>query len=187
VRERWLPAVALLEAIAAIALTEPEVGSDLRGITTRLEQRADGIHVNGRKSFITNGGAADFYCVLAREGNGYSMVLVPADSHGLRVEPGPDLVAPHVLGELAFDHVVVPADHRLGEIGKAFSLMLQTLAVFRVTVAGSAVGLAQAALDEAVAHTVGRKQFGRPLIELGAVSQSLARVGVEVETTRTIT
>jgi acyl-CoA dehydrogenase len=112
------------------------------------------------------------------------MVLVPADADGLVVERGSSLIAPHVLGELTFNGVRVPAEHRLGVPGKAFSLMLQTLAVFRVSVAGSAVGLAQAALDEAVAHARTREQFGKPLFEIGAVSQSLAMSWTEVEAAR---
>ncbi|GAA2853068.1 acyl-CoA dehydrogenase family protein [Streptosporangium fragile] len=183
----WLPRVARLEAIAGLALTEPDVGSDLRGVTTTVESRPGGVRVNGRKSFITNGGAADFYCVLGREGEGYSMVLVPADAPGLTVRPGADLIAPHILGELHFDDVHVPEGNRLGVPGKAFSLMLQTLAVFRVTVAGSAVGLAQAALDVALRHATTREQFGRPLIGLGAVSQNLALSWVEVESARAVT
>jgi acyl-CoA dehydrogenase len=184
-KQYWLPKVISMEAIAAIALTEPDVGSDLRAITTTIEEvEGGGLRVRGRKSFITNGGAASFYCVLGREGDGYSMVLVPADAPGLTAHPGDDLIAPHILGELEFDDVVVPAGNRLGVEGKAFSLMLQALAVFRVSVAGSAVGLAQAALDEALAHAKGREQFGAPLIELGAVSQSLAMCWTEVETAR---
>lgn len=183
-KEYWLPRVVSLDAIAAIALTEPGVGSDLRAVTTVIEQVAGGLRIHGRKSFITNGGAASFYCVLGREGEGYSMVLVPADAPGLRIRAGDDLIAPHILGELEFDNVIVPASHRLGVPGKAFSLMLQALAVFRVSVAGSAVGLAQAALDEALAHARSREQFGAPLIELGSVSQALALCWAEVETAR---
>lgn len=180
----WLPRVATLDAIAGLALTEPDVGSDLRAVTTTVEADGDELVVNGRKSFITNGGAADFYCTLVREGEGWSMVLVPAAAPGVSVERGADLIAPHILGELTFDSVRVPASHRLGVPGKAFSLMLQTLAVFRVTVAASGVGLAQAALDEALAHATTREQFGKPLIELGAVSQSLAQSWTDVEAAR---
>jgi acyl-CoA dehydrogenase len=183
-KQRWLPKVAALEAIAGLALTEPDVGSDLRAVTTTMEADGDALVVNGRKSFITNGGAADFYCTLVREGDGWSMVLVPADTPGLSVERGADLIAPHILGELTFEDVRVPADHRLGVPGKAFSLMLQTLAVFRVTVAASGVGLAQAALDEARAHALAREQFGKPLIELGAVAQKLAQSWTDVEAAR---
>lgn len=183
-RGAWLPRVAAFEAIAGLALTEPEVGSDLRAVTTTLEESNGELFLNGAKSFITNGGVADFYCVLAREGDGYSMVLVPSDVPGLSVDRGPDLIAPHILGELVFDRVCLPVDHRLGIPGKAFSLMLQTLAVFRVSVAGSAVGLAQAALDEAVQHARQRTQFGRPLLEIGAVGQLLAQSWTDVETSR---
>jgi acyl-CoA dehydrogenase len=183
-KAEWLPRVASIEAIAGLALTEPDVGSDLRAITTTMESDGDELIVNGRKSFITNGGAAHFYCTLVREGDGWSMVLVPASTPGLSVDRGADLIAPHILGELTFDHVRVPAGNRLGVPGKAFSLMLQTLAVFRVTVAASAVGLAQAALDEARTHAMSRRQFGKPLIELGAVSQMLAQSWTDVEAAR---
>ena len=183
-KQQWLPRVATLDAIAALALTEPEVGSDLRAVTTRVVADGDELVVNGRKSFITNGGVASFYCVLAREGEDWTMVLVPADTPGVAVVPGPDLIAPHILGEVTFTDARVPAGHRLGVPGKAFSLMLQTLAVFRVTVAASAVGLAQAALDEALHHARTRAQFGKPLLELGAVSQALALSWTEVEASR---
>jgi acyl-CoA dehydrogenase len=186
-RQHWLPRVASMEAIAGLALTEPDVGSDLRGVKTTIESADGAVRVDGRKSFITNGGAADFYCVLGREGDGWSMVLVPADTPGVSVERGSDLIAPHILGELTFDGVIVPEGNRLGMPGKAFKLMLQTLAVFRVTVAASAVGLAQAALDEALHHAQSREQFGKPLMALGAVSQSLALSWTEVEAARAIT
>lgn len=183
-KSEWLPKVAALEAIAGLALTEPDVGSDLRAVSTTMVVDGDELVVSGRKSFITNGGAADFYCTLVREGDGWSMVLVPAVTPGLTVTPGADLIAPHILGELTFDDVRVPAGNRLGVPGKAFSLMLQTLAVFRVTVAASGVGLAQAALDEARDHALSRQQFGKPLIELGAVSQKLAQSWTDVEAAR---
>lgn len=183
-KQEWLPKVATLDAIAGLALTEPDVGSDLRAITTTMVADGEELVVNGRKSFITNGGAADFYCTLVREDEGWSMVLVPATTPGLDIERGADLMAPHILGELTFTDVRVPANHRLGVPGKAFSLMLQTLAVFRVTVAASGVGLAQAALDEAKQHALSREQFGAPLIELGAVSQKLAQSWTDVEAAR---
>jgi len=183
-KAEWLPKVAALEAIAGLALTEPDVGSDLRAITTTMVADGDELVINGRKSYITNGGAADLYCTLVREGDGWSMVLVPAAVPGVGVERGADLIAPHILGELTFTDVRVPAGNRLGIPGKAFSLMLQTLAVFRVTVAASAVGLAQAALDESRAHALTRQQFGKPLIELGAVAQMLAQSWTDVEAAR---
>ena len=183
-QREWLPRVVALDAIAALGLTEPGVGSDLKAITTTV--RADGgdLVLDGRKSFITNAPAAAFVTVLAKEGEGYSLVLVPADTPGVTVESGPDLIAPHVIGDVVLDGVRVPADARVGEPGQAFPLVLQTLATFRVSVAGSAVGLAQAALDEAVAHTTSREQFGTTLARLGPLPQMLGTCWTEIEQAR---
>ena len=182
---KWLPRVATAESLAALALTEPEVGSDLKGLATRVEAGTDGrLRLNGSKSFISNAGAAAFYVTLAREGESYTMVLVPADAAGLTIAPTPVLMAPHVLGELELNDVVLPADARLGERGKGMDLVMATLGVFRVSVAGAAVGLAQAALEEAVRHTRTRVQFGRPLARLGPVAQMLADCWTEIEQAR---
>jgi len=187
VQSEWLPRVARLEAIAALALTEPEVGSDLRSVTTAITEDGDSVVVTGCKSFITNAGEAAFYTVLGRESSGYSLVLVPATAADVTVQVGPRLIAPHILGEVRFDSVRVPASHRIGAPGQAFSLVLATLATFRVTVAGAAVGLAQAALDEAVRHTTGRSQFGKRLSELGSIPSLLAQSWLEIEQARALT
>jgi len=187
VRKRWLPAVAGCEAIAALALTEPEVGSDLKAITTAISEQDGDLIVTGHKSFITNAGDADFYCVLGREGAGYSLVLVPATQPGVTVTHPHQIIAPHVLGDVVLDGVRVPADHRIGPPGQGFRLALATLATFRVSVAGAAVGLAQAALDEAVRHTSSREQFGTPLARLGPVPAMLARSWTDIEMARSLT
>jgi len=184
---QWLPKVATGEALAALALTEPDAGSDLKSVTTELLPTADGLLLRGTKSYISNAGAAAFYVVFAREESGYSMVLVPADAAGVSVTPTPELIAPHVLGDVHFDDVVLPASARLGNKGQGLNLVLATLGVFRVSVAGAAVGLAQAALEEAVRHTRTRVQFGRPLARLGPVAQMLADCWTEVEMTRLLT
>lgn len=187
VQAEWLPRVVALEAIAALCLTEPGVGSDLKAITTTVVERDGELVLNGHKSFITNAPAAAFFTVLAKEGEGYSLVFVPADTPGVRVESGPDLIAPHVIGDVVFTDVRVPADSRVGQPGQAFPLVLQTLATFRVSVAGSAVGLAQAALDEAVAHTTSREQFGSTLARLGPMPQMLGTCWTEIEQARLLT
>ncbi|GAB3980936.1 acyl-CoA dehydrogenase family protein [Actinoallomurus acanthiterrae] len=187
VRREWLPRIAALDAIAALALTEPGVGSDLRAVTTRVAERDGELVVTGVKSWITNAGAADVYTVLCREGDGHSLVLVPAATGGVRVESGPDIIAPHVLGTVRFEDARVPADHRIGAAGQAFPLVLGTLATFRVSVAGAAVGLAQAALDEAVRHTTGREQFGTTLSRLGPIPQMLGTSWTELESARLLT
>jgi acyl-CoA dehydrogenase len=187
VRKKWLPKIAELDAIAALALTEPHVGSDLKAITTTVRTDGDQLVVNGHKSFITNAGDASVYCVLCREDEHYSLVLVPADVGGVQVTHPHQVIAPHVLGDVLFDDVRVPLDNRIGEPGNGFTLMLATLATFRATVAGAAVGVAQAALDEALRHTSGREQFGVPLARLGPVPSLLAMSWTEIEMARSLT
>jgi acyl-CoA dehydrogenase len=187
VRKKWLPQVASLDAIAALALTEPQVGSDLRSITTTVEERSRTLIVTGHKSFITNAGDADFYCVLAREGDLFSLVFIPAATPGVSVEHPHQIIAPHVIGDVIFDNVSVPASHRLSVPGDGFKLALKTLATFRCSVAGAAVGLAQGALDEAIRHTTTREQFGAPLWKLGGVSASLSSSWIDIEMARSLT
>ncbi|MBT4522760.1 MAG: acyl-CoA dehydrogenase family protein [Halieaceae bacterium] len=186
-REQWLPKIASAEALAGLALTEEDAGSDLKNVSTTIVAGPEGLRLNGSKAFISNAGSADFYEVFAKEGDGFSLILVPADAEGVSIIPAPELIAPHVLGDLHFDNVLLPESARLGEPGKGLDLVLATLAVFRVSVAGAAVGLAQAALEEAVRHTRTREQFGRPLARLGPVAQMLADSWTEIEMARLLT
>ncbi|GAA3744681.1 acyl-CoA dehydrogenase [Spinactinospora alkalitolerans] len=183
----WLPRVARLDAIAGLALTEPDAGSDLKNIGTRVRAKGGELVVSGHKTFISNGADADFFTVLCREDEGHSLVLVPAGLPGVTVRPSPQIMAPHVLGDIEFADVAVPESHRLSAPGGGFAPVLATLSTFRVSVAGAAVGLAQAALDEAVRHTREREQFGRPLIGIGAVGQMLALSWTEIEMARSLT
>jgi acyl-CoA dehydrogenase len=186
-RAEWLPKVASLEAVAALALTEPDTGSDLRNIDTVLEERDGVLCLTGTKSFISNANAADFFTVLAREGDGYSLVLVAAGAEGISISPLPELIAPHIIADVSFDRVPVSASGRIGLPGAGFPTVLMTLAVFRASVAGAAVGLARAALDEAVRHVTQRHQFGRPLARIGAVEQMLGESWTELEGARLLT
>src|SRR4051812_18699205 len=186
-RKCWLPAVGRLEALAALAPTEPRGGSDLKALTTTITQDGDQLVVTGHKSFITNGGDADFYCVLGLEADGYSLVLIPADAVGLSTPRPHQIIAPHVLSDVILDGVTVPADNRIGEPGQGFRLVLETLATFRVSVAGAAVGLAQSALDEAVRHADSREGFGVPLAQLGSIPQQLAMSWADIEMARALT
>jgi acyl-CoA dehydrogenase len=186
-RSKYLPRVARAEDLAALALTEEDAGSDLKAITTELIPGNNSLTLRGGKSFISNAGACAYYLVFAREEAGYSLVLVPADAEGVNSSPSPELIAPHVLGEVTFDNVELPLDARLGKPGDGFDLVLATLGVFRVSVAGAAVGLAQAALHEAVRHTHNRIQFGKPLARLGQVAAMLADCWTEIEMARLFT
>ena len=186
-RAAWLPRVVTGEALAALGLTEPVAGSDLKGITTELVPDGDGLRLRGAKSFISNGGAAAFYTVLARDGDGHSMVLVPADREGVSAEPTPEIIAPHVMGEIDFADVAIAEDEILGVRGSGFDLVMATLSVFRVSVAGASLGLGQAALEEGTRHAASREQFGRPLARLGAVADMLGDSWAELEAARLLT
>ncbi|MGV1047004.1 MAG: acyl-CoA dehydrogenase family protein [Solirubrobacterales bacterium] len=183
-RAHWIPKVIAVEAIPALAITEPDAGTDLRAITTELRSAGEGLVLDGEKAFITNSPEASFATVLVREGDGYSLVLVPLDRDGVSVAELPPLIAPHVIGDIRFEGVAIEEEDRIGDRGAGFELILATLATFRVSVAGAAVGLAQAALEEAVLHTAERHQFGKPLARLGAVEERLADSWTEIEAAR---
>ena len=187
VQDQWLPGVASLNAIAALALTEDGAGSDAKALQTTVSADGDDLVISGEKSFISNAGACDFYTVIAREGAGYTAVVVPANSAGVSTTPSPEIVAPHVLGAVHFERVRVPADHRIGEPGDGFRHVLATLAVFRASVAAAAVGISEAALEEVTRHAATRTQFGRPLAAQGAVAQMLAVSLEELEASRLLT
>ena len=186
-RNQWLPKIAEVDVLGALALTEQEAGSDLKAISTEISTTDGGLLLNGSKAYISNAGASAYFIVLAKEDAGYSTILVPADSDGVSTKPTPELIAPHILGDVYFDNVCLPESARLGARGEGLKNALATLGVFRVSVAGAAVGLAQAALDEAVRHTSTRVQFGRPLARLGPVAQMLADCWTEIEMARLIT
>ena len=186
-KERWLPLVSKAEALAALALTEPKAGSDLKGIQTIAERKGAEIILRGEKSFISNAGSASFYTTLAKEEDGYSLFLVPADSDGLEASPSPEIIAPHVLGELKFNDVVLPVSARLGDPGTAFRNVLATLSVFRISVAGAALGIMEGALEEAVKHCSQREQFGRSLVKHGPVASLLADSWSDLESSRYLT
>jgi acyl-CoA dehydrogenase len=183
-RRRWLPAVASLDAIAALALTEPEAGSDLKNIATRLTLGGSGVVIDGAKSFISNGGDADFFTTLVTEEAGLSLVLIQAGTPGLTRPPTPDLIAAHAISDLVFTSVKVPESARIGAPGRGLDIVLSTLSVFRASVGAAAVGMAQRALDEAVRHTGSRVQFGQPLIRHGQVAALLADSWTEIEMAR---
>ena len=183
-RATWLPQVGACAALAALALTEPVAGSDLRSIATCVDGVGTDMAISGEKAFISNAGVAAFYSTLVREDDGLSMFLVPADRAGITTSPAPEIIAPHVLGSVHFDRVPVTEADRLGGAGLGLEVVLDTLAVFRASVAGASVGLGSAALVEATRHVRSREQFGRPLARLGPVAQLLAESATEVEMAR---
>jgi acyl-CoA dehydrogenase len=178
-RQRWLPAVGRGEAIAAFALSEPDAGSDVAAMTTRARRDRGAWAIDGAKTWISNGGIADFYCVFARTGTesgarGISAFVVPADAPGLKVAERIDVIAPHPLARLEFAGCRVAGEALLGEEGGGFALAMRTLDIFRASVAAAALGFARRALDEAVRHAGERKMFGTTL---GALQLTQARLG----------
>ena len=186
-KAEWLPRIASMDALSAVALTEPQTGSDLRSITTTMTRDGDGYVINGAKSFISNAPYADVYAVLVREDDALSLVLVSKDSPGVSFGETPDLVAPHVIGEVNFDGVRVTDADRLGEPGKGLEAALGTLAIFRVSVGAAAVGLAEGALALAVKHSQERHNKGKPLARVPAVAALLADAKIDLEQARWVT
>jgi acyl-CoA dehydrogenase len=168
-RAEWLPRVASGEAIAAFALSEPEAGSDAAALRTTAGRVDGGWRIDGQKTWISNGGIADFYCVFVRTdpvavtSKGISAFLVPASAPGLAITERIGVMSPHPLATLTFDGCVVPDSNRLGAEGEGFALAMRTLDVYRVSVAAAATGFARRALAEALDHAAGRAMFGATL------------------------
>lgn len=186
-KAHWLPKIASMEALAAVALTEPETGSDLRSITTSMTRDGDSYVINGAKSFISNAPYADVYAVLVREDDALSLMLVPKDTPGVSFGETPDLIAPHVMGEVFFKDVRIDDSARLGEPGKGLEAALGTLAIFRASVGAASIGLAQGALGVAVKHTQERQNKGKPLARVPAVAALLADAKIDLEQARWVT
>ena len=188
-KERWLPAVRAGRAMAAFAMTEPDAGSDVASLATTARRDGSDYVLRGTKTLISNAGIADFYTVFAstdaaRGKRGISCFVVPADAPGLRFVSPQVLSAPHPLGEIAFTDCRVPTACRLGEEGEGYRLGLATLDRLRATVAAAACGMAARALEEALAHALGRRQFGKPLAEFQLIQEKLARMAIELAAAR---
>ncbi|MFI9383950.1 acyl-CoA dehydrogenase family protein [Kutzneria sp. NPDC052558] len=184
-RERWLPDMIGGELLGAYALSEPQAGSDPGGMTTRAVREGDDYVLNGTKAWITHAGVADFYTVMARTGE-ISCFLVDGKSEGLSAaerERTMGLTGSPV-AQLHFDGVRVPAERRIGDEGSGLRFALSALDSGRLGIAACAVGLAQAALDEAVNYARERRQFGKPIIEFQGMEFLLADMAAAVESAR---
>ena len=161
-KRAWLPKVASGAAIAAFAMTEPECGSDAANIQTSAMRDGDEWVLVGDKTYISNGGIADFYLTFARTGEGegargLSAFIVPAGAPGFSVAGRIEVIAPHPLARLTYDKVRIPDDSIIGEPGEGFRIGMETLTLFRVTVGAAALGFARRALDEALNFTRNRR------------------------------
>ncbi|HYO47509.1 MAG TPA: acyl-CoA dehydrogenase family protein [Gemmatimonadota bacterium] len=188
-RDRWVDAAVAGHAMGAFAMTEVEAGSDVASMTTTARREGDGWVLDGRKSFISNAGIADFYTVFAqtRSGSGSKGIacfVVAGDAPGLEFVGAQVLSAPHPLGEIRFDGCRIAADACLAGPGDGFKLGLATLDLLRTTVGAAACGMAARALEEALDHALDRRQFGEPLAEFQLVREKLARMATELAASR---
>jgi acyl-CoA dehydrogenase len=192
-RAEWLPRVARGEAIAAFALSEPDAGSDAVALSTRAERVADGWRLNGAKTWISNGGIADFYCVFARSARGesgskgISAFFVRADAPGLTVGERIEVMSPHPLATLSFTDCAVPHHALLGAEGDGFALAMRTLDIFRVSVAAAATGFARRALHEALTQAESRKMFGSTLGAQPLAQAILGDMATDLDTAALLT
>lgn len=182
----YLPDVAAGKKIAAFALSELAAGSDVAAIETGAVADGSDYVINGSKTWISNGGIADFYCVFARTGEapgarGLSAFVVDADNPGLSIDERIETIAPHPLATLGFRDCRVPATARVGNPGDGFKVAMATLDVFRTTVAAAALGFARRALDEALGHTSTRQLFGAPLSALQMTEVAVADMATEID------
>jgi alkylation response protein AidB-like acyl-CoA dehydrogenase len=187
-----LAAAATGDRLGAIAVTEPDAGSDLGAVTTRARREGDSWLINGTKRFITNGGFADFYSVLARTGgpgtSGLSMFYVEADRTGVAATRWEDKMGLHgsATAEMAFDDVHLPADHLVGEINRGFTYLMRGFDEGRIGVAAMSVGIAEGALSASVKYAAERKQFGREIAAFQGVQFMVADMAIAVHTARSV-
>lgn len=198
-RARYLPRVAAGRAVPAFALSEPDAGSDVAAMSCAARRDGDHYVLDGTKTWISNGGIADLYCVFARtapavvrsdgsvEARGITAFVVEATDPGFHVERRIDVIAPHPLATLRFSGCRIPAARRIGEEGEGFKIAMRTLDVFRTSVAAAALGFAQRALDEAIVHARSRRMFGGLLADQQLTRVTLADMATDLEAARLLT
>jgi alkylation response protein AidB-like acyl-CoA dehydrogenase len=191
-QERYLTRVARGEAIAAFALSEPQAGSDVAALACAA--RAEGEHyvLDGEKTWISNGGIADFYVVFARSGEaagarGISAFIVEANTPGFEVAERIEVIAPHPLARLRFRNCRVPAAQRVGAAGEGFKIAMRTLDVFRTSVAAAALGFARRALDEGLARATTRTMFNQHLADFQLTQAKLAQMATTIDSAALLT
>jgi butyryl-CoA dehydrogenase len=189
-KQRWLPGLAAGELLGAFALSEPDSGSDAGSLKTTARLQGDRYVLNGTKFWITHGGYADIYIVMARTGGpgpkGVSSFIVPGDAKGLsfgKKEQKMGMRASPTV-EVVLEDVEVPVTDRIGEEGFGFSVAMTALDSGRITIGASAVGLCQASLDWSSRYAIERRQFDTPIIDFQGVGFMLADMACRTETAR---
>ena len=192
-KQKYLPGVASGTSIAAFALSEPEAGSDAAAMQCEATVSA-AIHIelNGEKTFISNGGIADFYVLFARTSGsagsrGITAFIVDAKTPGLEIAERIQVMAPHPLARLKFTNCRIAVSQRLGEPEQGFKVAMATLDVFRTSVAAAATGFARRALDEALRRATSRKMFGQMLADFQLTQAKLAEMATGIDAAALLT
>ena len=194
-RQAYLPQVASGARIAAFALSEPEAGSDVAAMKLQATgarpdcvagQKDDSYFLDGKKTWISNGGIADFYCVFAKTdpaggSRGISAFIVDAGTPGLDDSAHIPVMAPHPLATLTFERCRVSGEQMLGDVNGGFKLAMQTLDIFRASVAAAALGMARRALAEAIHHAQHRQMFGQTLADFQLTQAKLGEMAALID------
>jgi alkylation response protein AidB-like acyl-CoA dehydrogenase len=191
-KERYLPRVGRGEAISAFALSEPQAGSDVAALGCAARAEGDHYVLDGEKTWISNGGIADFYVVFARTGEapgarGISAFIVEAGTPGFEIAERIAVIAPHPLARLRFTNCRVPASQRVGAAGEGFKVAMRTLDVFRTSVAAASLGFARRALDEALQRATTRKMFNQTLADFQLTQAKLAQMATTIDSAALLT
>ncbi|AHG65280.1 acyl-CoA dehydrogenase family protein [Advenella mimigardefordensis] len=191
-KQFYLPRVARGELIAAFALSEPDAGSDVAAMSCKATPHGADYVLDGVKSWISNGGIADFYCVFARTefqpgARGISAFIVDSTAQGLDASERIEVMAPHPMAVLKFKECRLPAEALLGTKGEGFKLAMQVLDIFRASVAAAANGFAARALDEALARSKTRQMFGGVLADLQLTQAALGDMATALDASRLLT
>ena len=191
-KRSYLPRVAAGEAIAAFALSEPDAGSDVAALACAAREEAGEYVLDGQKTWISNGGIASFYVVFARTGEapgsrGISAFIVDAGTPGLSIAERIEVIAPHPLARLALSGCRVPKSRLLGAPGQGFKIAMQTLDIFRTSVAAAALGFARRALDEALQRATARRMFNQALADFQITQAKLAQMATAVDSAALLT
>lgn len=185
-KQRYLGRVAAGEAIAAFALSEPDAGSDVANLQCAAHVEGDEVVLSGEKTWISNGGIADFYVVFCRTGEapgprGISAFIVDAGTPGFEIAERIDVIAPHPLARLRFNDCRIPLTQRIGAAGEGFKVAMRTLDVFRTSVAAASLGFARRALDEALQRATTRRMFNQTLADFQLTQAKLAQMATTID------
>jgi acyl-CoA dehydrogenase len=185
-KKAYLPPVAKGEKIAAFALTEPASGSDVAAIETEAREAEGGYRIDGSKTYISNGGIADYYIIFARTGEapgakGISAFIADRDAQGLDDSERIEVIAPHPLATIRFEEMTLGSESLIGERARGFAYAMGTLDVFRTTVGAAALGFARRALDEATERALTRRLGGGTLADNPITQSKLAEMVLDVD------